>query len=133
MNIVEELRNKKSRDNRDLLDKAADKIEELELLINNPKSNNSEDMSNKQIEEIVDDLMACHTEFYDNAEIYTDYYDMAQNLIAKGYRKQSEGEWIRYPHNSGIYCSLCKHKRRYRDIRDAYCPHCGAKMKGGAE
>ena len=50
MNIVEELRNKKSRDNRDLLDRAADRIEELELLINNPKSNNSEDMSNKQIE-----------------------------------------------------------------------------------
>ena len=44
----------------------------------------------KQIEEMVDDLMACHTEFYDNAEIYTDYYDMARNLIAKGYRKQSE-------------------------------------------
>ena len=41
------------------------------------------------IEEMVDDLMACHTEFYDNAELYTDYYDMAQNLIAKGYRKQS--------------------------------------------
>ena len=51
-------------------------------------------------------------------------------LLENGYRKQKEGEWIRYPHNSGIYCSLCKHKRRYRDIHDAFCPNCGAKMKG---
>jgi hypothetical protein len=57
----------------------------------------------------------------------------AKDLYCHGYRKQSEGEWIRYPHNSGIYCSLCKHKRRYRDINDAYCPNCGAKMKGGGE
>ena len=57
----------------------------------------------------------------------------AEDLYNAGYRKQKEGEWIRYPHNSGIYCSLCKHKRRYRDIHDAFCPKCGAKMKGGAE
>ena len=30
MNLIEELRNKTSRDNRDLLDRAADRIEELE-------------------------------------------------------------------------------------------------------
>ena len=50
MTLSEELRNKPSRDNRDLLDRAADRIEELEneLLIKSPKSNNSEDMSNKQ-------------------------------------------------------------------------------------
>lgn len=40
------------------------------------------------------------------------------------------GEWIRYPHGSGIFCTVCKHKRRYKDIRDAYCPGCGAKMDG---
>ena len=39
------------------------------------------------------------------------------------------GEWIRYPHGSGIYCSLCRHKRRYRDIRDKFCPNCGANME----
>ena len=60
-------------------------------------------------------------------------YQHAKRAFEKGYRKQSEGEWVRYPHGSGIYCSLCKHKRRYRDINDAYCPNCGAKMKGGAE
>lgn len=56
--------------------------------------------------------------------------DEAKVLYEAGYRKQSEGEWIKYPHGSGIYCSLCKHKRRYRDIHDAFCPNCGAKMKG---
>ena len=103
------------------------------LLINNPKSNNSEDMSNKQIEEMVDDLMACHTEFYNNAEIYTDYYDMAQNLIAKGYRKQSEGEWVE---NDDMYtadmlnyrCSICGN---YEYTQRNFCSKCGAKMKGG--
>ncbi len=38
------------------------------------------------------------------------------------------GHWEKYPHNSGIYCSLCKKKRRYKDIHDNYCPNCGAKM-----
>ena len=41
------------------------------------------------------------------------------------------GHWIKYPHNSGIYCSLCKKKRRYKDIHDNYCPNCGAKMDEG--
>lgn len=41
------------------------------------------------------------------------------------------GRWIRYPHGSGIYCSECKHKRRYKDEQDNYCPNCGAKMDGG--
>lgn len=43
------------------------------------------------------------------------------------------GEWIRYPHGSGIHCSLCRHKRRYKDANDAYCPNCGAKMDGEGE
>ena len=44
----------------------------------------------KQIEEMAEDLMACHTEFYNNAEIYTDYDETAKEMYAKGYRKQSE-------------------------------------------
>lgn len=40
------------------------------------------------------------------------------------------GEWIKHPHGSGIFCSLCRHRRRYKDINDAYCPNCGAKMDG---
>lgn len=46
----------------------------------------------EQIEEMAEDLIACHTEFYDNAEIYTDYDETAKGMYAKGYRKQSE--WI---------------------------------------
>ena len=38
--------------------------------------------------------------------------------------------WIRYEHGSGIYCSNCRHKRRYRDAHDNDCPNCGAKMDG---
>ena len=42
----------------------------------------------------------------------------------------NHGEWIRYPRGSGIYCSLCRHKRRYKDIHDKFCPGCGARMGG---
>jgi hypothetical protein len=41
--------------------------------------------------------------------------------------------WLRYEHGSGIYCSHCRHKRRYKDANDNYCPNCGAKMDGGNE
>jgi hypothetical protein len=41
--------------------------------------------------------------------------------------------WVRYEHGSGIYCSYCRHKRRYKDANDNYCPNCGAKMDGGNE
>ena len=39
------------------------------------------------------------------------------------------GEWIRYPHGSGIYCSRCHKKRRYKDTDDSFCPRCGADMR----
>ena len=99
----------------------------------------------KQIEEMIDDLMACHTEFYENAELYTDYQDMAENMFAKGYRKQSEGEWIAKPQEWYIgatdwMCSNCKTEFSPIDMMGddffrmmKFCPECGAKMKGGAE
>ena len=91
----------------------------------------------KQIEEMAE----CCPYFWNGActvdaakptdcDLMCEMFGFMTNLVNAGYRKQSEGEWVKYPHNSGIYCSLCKHKRRYRDIRDAYCPNCGAKMKG---
>ena len=77
---------------------------------------------------------ACHSDYHGDTILQVLYcmaegkeVDNAKPLDAK----QGEGEWVKYPHNSGIYCSLCKHKRRYRDINDAYCPNCGAHMKGG--
>ena len=54
------------------------------------------------------DLELCHTEFATGVgEIYTDYDTTAQKLIAKGWSKQSEGEWIsvkdRLPEKDGRY------------------------------
>ena len=89
----------------------------------------------KQIEEMARTfLLKCHrVECLGNCTPCgkcTSYY-YAETLYNEGYRKQMAGEWIRYPHGSGIYCSLCKHKRRYRDIHDAYFPNCGASMTRG--
>lgn len=84
----------------------------------------------KQIEDFENDLRECHTEFSvsdDSMDIYTDYKITAQNMIGKGWSKQSEGEWemlgLRNPK-----CSLC---HKYNIEKSNFCPHCGAKMKGG--
>lgn len=40
--------------------------------------------------------------------------------------------------NAGLYCAVC-HRRvhredfAYKKLRSKYCPHCGAKMDGGAD
>lgn len=89
----------------------------------------------QQIEEFVDDLMACHTEFYDNAELYTDYYDMARNLAAKGYVKQRRGTWIDLG-DQRCQCSECG-SVRYGNSKACiieyhlapYCEKCGAFMQ----
>jgi hypothetical protein len=77
-------------------------------------------MSKEQIEEMVDDLMACHTEFYENGELYTDYPDMAENMIDKGWRKQ---EWIsvdeRLPETEGDYLVWNKEQKKI-EIRFFY-------------
>ena len=88
----------------------------------------------KQIEEMENDLRECHTEFYSNAELYTDYNETAKGMFAKGYRKQSVGEWTRK--QSVYYCSNCGKGLAIRyGERPAksynFCPNCGAKMKGG--
>lgn len=73
----------------------------------------------------------------------------AKRAYEKGWRKQSEGEWIdRYKGkyaNSLYVCSICDGKSllanhmnelltpTVKQILTPYCPHCGAKMKGGEE
>lgn len=54
-----------------------------------------------------------------------DFIDNAPTVDAEPVR---HGRWIKYEHGSGIYCSECRHKRRYRDMYDNYCPNCGARM-----
>ena len=105
------------------------------LLINTPASNNFEDMSNKQIEELA-------TEIYTLFRSHTMSRALARRLYDKGYRKQSEGEWetiLRYPRREMLnaYSHICKAEGCgyfYKDIRPngyKFCPNCGAKMKGG--
>jgi len=65
-------------------------------------------------------------------------YQTAKNLFKMGYRKQSEGEWIRQKGRPEAICSKCGCEVVYQVIDNKwafenFCPHCGAKMKGGAE
>lgn len=58
----------------------------------------------------------------------------AERLYLAGYRKQSEGEWVKdnasqFKHRYN--CSVCDY--RFLGIPTPYCPNCGARMKGGAE
>ena len=114
-------------------------------------------MSNKQIEEMVKDV--CNSIVWDRDEFaQIDCLETAYLLYKKGYRKQSEGEWItKHRHRGGfrtvyvvdrfgekhkgtlddrwecndLYCSVCG--RISHDAFLNYCANCGAKMKGGAE
>ena len=130
------------------------------LLINNPKSNNSEDMSNKQIEEMAKVLNECCNRYdekgnllgnkcgscehwCDTNHICCSYNTKeAEALYTAGYRKQSEGEWIakeristskrgRTIHYATYKCSVCGKWNGRK--KQKYCPDCGVKMKGGAE
>ncbi len=55
----------------------------------------------------------------------------AETLYQRGYRKQSEGEWI-YGEYYIAHCSECG-----REVPDhlisPFCPNCGARMEDGAE
>ena len=46
----------------------------------------------------------------------------AESLCNAGYRKQVEGEWVKY--GSGFYCSLCTCTQ---EKKTNYCPECGAR------
>lgn len=86
------------------------------------------------------DLGLCHTEFATGVgEIYTDYDTTAQKMIAKGYRKQSEGEWdtiTDYGTAKSVECTACKKafwfmkKGQLNIDRMPFCPNCGARMTG---
>lgn len=67
-------------------------------------------------------------EYADGWNSAIDAIDNAPTIEAEPVR---HGEWVKYPHGSGIYCSECHKRRRYKDIHDEYCPNCGAKMDGG--
>ena len=75
--------------------------------------------------------------------------DIARNMfvvdfmMANGVTVQERGYWASLTDcaNAGVYCSVC-HKKIYKEdyarcnrkneLRSDYCPHCGARMDGGA-
>jgi hypothetical protein len=102
------------------------------------------DNEKQAVEEFENDLIACHAEFEDGGEIYNDYKTTAERMCAKGYRKQSEGEWIETDYKTVEYgfverrgkawlCTNCRHASKEFNPNMKYCPNCGAHMKGGAE
>ena len=66
--------------------------------------------------------------------------EQAEALYNAGYRKQSEGEWEKFEGERFI-CSNCARvfglgsMATIHDVKRGwkYCPHCGAKMKGGTK
>ena len=63
--------------------------------------------------------------------------EVAELIYNKGYRKQSEGEWIYDEDCECFVCSVCVNSalNNYRglSVNSNYCPNCGANMKGGGE
>ena len=53
-----------------------------------------------------------------------------KHLAAEDVAPVKHGEWLKYQHGSGIYCSLCRSRHRYRDVDFKFCPNCGAEMSG---
>lgn len=117
------------------------------LLINDDKSNNFEVKSNNEIEVMIECLNnrinVERNSHFGKGRITISLIEAEDVLNAlKGYRKQSEGEWIittpivmRVWDSDCITCSVCGGKSvcLLEDNKLKYCPHCGARMRGGAE
>ena len=59
----------------------------------------------------------------------------AVSLYSKGYRKQSEGEWIfEHEYYGKMLCSNCNGEALVNEcseyVDSDFCPNCGARMKG---
>lgn len=81
--------------------------------------------------QMVDDLIEIFDKEYEKRRLITPQ-NTAEKLIAKSYRKQTEGEWLciylnKFEHLSKHKCSECGF---VNTTRYNYCPNCGAKMKG---
>jgi rubrerythrin len=89
-----------------------------------------EQIEKQAIEEMRKDLVEIFDKEYEKRRIITADFT-AIKMSAKGYRKQSEGEWIRTHH--WVHCSKCGHCVNTNNVSIwlyNYCPNCGAKMKG---
>lgn len=91
-----------------------------------------------EIKECIDAVYGADCAYFD-----VDGFAIADKIYNAGYRKQKEGEWIAHRHpllgDYDIRCSCCNHNERRGPAWDisrgvsAFCPGCGARMKGGAE
>ena len=91
-------------------------------------------MIEKQIEEMAEYIFG--NAITHDTQFKEDCRSIARDLYNAGYRKQSEGEWIKRiwiifdSEKVGFCCSKCN---TTWDTPTKFCPNCGAKMKGGAE
>lgn len=98
---------------------------------------NSATTTEKQIEEMAKIIHGfCEAKCPDGGcDGCVEYMD-AETLYNAGYRKQSEGEWVRQKGSPEAICSNCGRDVVYQVIDNKwafenYCPHCGARMSGG--
>ena len=98
-----------------------------------------EQIDKQKIAEMRKDLIEIFDEEYEKRRLITADFT-AEKMTAKGYRKQSEGEWglvVDYGESKKVECSVCEKqfffmkKGQLNIDRMPYCPKCGAKMKGG--
>lgn len=75
------------------------------------------------IDEMSYDLAECHVDYLDDAKLYTDYDTMAQKMVSRGYRRQSE--WIsveeRLPDREGTYLVCTFKGERKFGVYGRYC------------
>ncbi|MBQ8388806.1 MAG: hypothetical protein IJX46_07770 [Clostridia bacterium] len=94
-------------------------------------------MSKEQIEEMAVDLCLidrCKHLPKEECHMTTCAHCEAEALYKAGYRKQRYGEWKLGESGYIYFCSCCGHTVLAREEEDwNFCPHCGAKMKGGEE
>ena len=94
----------------------------------------------KKIEEMIHEMAHCLCGQKNCVECPSDYrcefITECSILIKKGYRRQTEGEWIKsedweYDFNCSV-CGNTAHKGNYGNYDDLskFCPNCGAHMKG---
>ena len=62
-------------------------------------------------------------------------YEKAKRILNAVPSAQKKGKWINVPHKKARICSICEHDEPYKFADDdvnvfAYCPNCGADMRG---
>ena len=92
----------------------------------------------KQIREMARDICEnCRTLTKCDKDICTMAYKTTEHLIEKGWKKETQGEWIEHIEKCSwleddveVYynCSVCG--TSHWSITPPYCPNCGAKMRG---